>query len=260
MCFDADSHPPIRPIAGGALEGRRAVLEAEDGTELAAFAARAAKPSGSAMLVLPDVRGLHPYYEELALRFAEAGIDALALDYFGRTAGTADRPAAFEFMPHVGQTTWAGLRTDATAGIRWLREETGASSVFCVGFCFGGRLSFLLATVPELDLAGVIGFYGVPTGRGRNDMPAPVSVAAGFRAPVLGLFGGADDAIPPEATQEFDRALSQAGVDHEFRTYPGAPHSFFDRKAEQFADASADAWQEVLRFVRARSGAATRSG
>jgi carboxymethylenebutenolidase len=258
MCFDADSHPPIPPIAGGALEGRRLVLEADDGTKLAAFAARAAKPSGSAMLVLPDVRGLHPYYEELALRFAEAGIDALAIDYFGRTAGTAERPADFEFSPHVAQTTWAGLRTDATAGVRWLREETGASSVFSVGFCFAGRLSFLLATQGQLDLAAVIGFYGPPTGRGRNDMPPPVSVAAEFRAPVLGLFGGADDAIPPQAIEEFDRALSQAGVDHEFKTYPGAPHSFFDRKADQFAEASAHAWQRVLEFVRARSGAATR--
>jgi carboxymethylenebutenolidase len=260
MCFDADSHPPIPPIAGGALEGRRLVLQAEDGTRFAAFAARAAKPSGSAMLVLPDVRGLFRFYEELALRFAEAGIDALAIDYFGRTADTAERPADFEFMPHVSQTTWAALRSDATAGARWLRDETGARSVFSVGFCFGGRLSFLLSTVPELDLAGVIGFYGVPTGRGRNDMPAPVSVAAQFRAPVLGLFGGADDAIPPEATEEFDRALAQAGVEHDFKTYPGAPHSFFDRKADQFADPSADAWQRVLQFVRARSGATAPRG
>ena len=259
MCFDVDSHPPIPPMAGGALDGRRLVLEADDGTKLTAFAARSAKPSGSAMLVLPDVRGLHPYYEELALRFTEAGIDALAIDYFGRTAGTAERPADFEFVPHVSQTTWAHLRTDATAGVRWLRDETRPSSVFCVGFCFGGRLSFLLSTVPELDLAGVIGFYGVPTGRGRNDMPAPVSVAAEFRASVLGLFGGADEAIPPEAIEEFDRALARAGVEHEFTTYPGAPHSFFDRKADQFADASGDAWQRVLQFVRARSGAATRS-
>ena len=105
MCFDADSRPPIRPIAGGALEGRRLVLQADDGTKLAAFAARAAQPSGSAMLVLPDVRGLYPFYEELALRFAEAGIHALAIDYFGRTAGTAERPADFEFMPAERKTT-----------------------------------------------------------------------------------------------------------------------------------------------------------
>jgi carboxymethylenebutenolidase len=258
MCFDADSRPPIPAIAGGALESRALELQADDGNRFRAFAARAAQPSGAGMLVLPDIRGLHPYYEELALRFAEAGVDALAIDYFGRTAGTTERPEDFPVMEHVSRTTWAGLRADAAAGVRWLRDEAGARSLFSVGFCFGGRLSFLLAIVPELGLAGVIGFYGVPTGRGRNDMPAPVDVAAQFRAPVLGLFGGADDAIPPEALEEFDRALTRAGVEHEFRTYPGAPHSFFDRKADQFAEASADAWQRVLDFVRSRSGAAAR--
>ncbi len=55
-------------------------------------------------MVLPDVRGLHPFYEELALRFAEAGVDAIAIDYFGRTAGVGKRGADFEYMPHVGQT------------------------------------------------------------------------------------------------------------------------------------------------------------
>ena len=260
MCFDLDSRPPIPPIAGGALESRRLELEAADGNRFNGFAARAAEPTGAAMLVLPDVRGLHPYYEELALRFAEAGIDALAIDYFGRTAGTADRGADFEFMPHVGRTTWAGLRADAAAGVRWLRDEAGAQTVFATGFCFGGRLAFLLSTANELRLDGVVGFYGVPVGPGRNDMPAPVDVAAEFAAPVLGLFGGADPGIPSEAVSAFDRALTEAGVEHEFTVYPDAPHSFFDRKADEFADASADAWERVLGFVRTRSGAANPAG
>jgi carboxymethylenebutenolidase len=258
MCFEADSLPPIRPIAGGALESRRIELQADDGNRFTGFAARAAKPSGAGILILPDVRGVHPYYEELALRFAEASVDALAIDYFGRTAGTGKRPADFEAMSHVARTSWAGLRADASAGVRWLREEAGAGSVFSVGFCFGGRLSFLLSTVRELELAGVIGFYGVPKGPGRNDMPAPVDVASDFRSPVLGLFGGADGSITAEAVQEFDRALAKAGVDHEFKTYPGAPHSFFDRKAEEFAEASADAWQRALGFVRSRSATGAR--
>jgi len=91
MCFDHDSRPPIPPIAGGAVDGSKIELVSEDGTPFFAYEARAAKPTGAAMLILPDVRGCHPYYEELALRFAEAGIDALALDYFGRTATTTDR-------------------------------------------------------------------------------------------------------------------------------------------------------------------------
>ena len=73
MCFDLDSRPPIAPIAGGALDAERLVLTAADGNRFPAFRARAAEPTGAGIVILPDVRGLHPYYEELALRFAEAG-------------------------------------------------------------------------------------------------------------------------------------------------------------------------------------------
>jgi carboxymethylenebutenolidase len=112
----------------------------------------------------------------------------------------------------------------------------------------GGRSSFLAATVGA-DLAGVIGFYGPVNGPGRGGSPAPVEVAGSIAAPVLGLFGDADESIPPEATDAFDRALSAAGVEHRLVRYPGAPHSFFDRKADDFADASRDAWAETLAFI-----------
>ena len=87
MCFDPDSHPPIPPIDGGAVDIQELVIRSGDGGRFAVLMARAEQPSGAGIIVLPDIRGLHPDYEELALRFAEAGIDALALDYFGRTAG-----------------------------------------------------------------------------------------------------------------------------------------------------------------------------
>jgi carboxymethylenebutenolidase len=66
---------------------------------------------------------------------------------------------------------------------------------------------------------------------------------------VLGLFGGADDGIPAEAIASFDTALDAAGVEHRLVTYPGAPHSFFDRKATDFAEESADAWARILGFI-----------
>jgi carboxymethylenebutenolidase len=96
--------------------------------------------------------------------------------------------------------------------------------------------------------------YGFPVGAGRGGSPAPVDVAGEIASPILGLFGGADEGIPPTAIQAFDEALTAAGVDHRLKTYPGAPHSFFDRKADQFADAAADAWQEILGFIRTRTG------
>jgi carboxymethylenebutenolidase len=250
MCFGTDSRPPIPPIAGAAVDGRRVELESADGTRFAAYAADASRPSGAGVVVLPDVRGLHPYYEELALRFAEAGVDAIAIDYFGRTAGTGERGADFDHSPHVGETRYETMILDVAAAAADLRRRRAVDRVFSIGFCFGGRLAFLTTTRPELGLEGVIGFYGVPAGTGRAGMPAPADVAREMHGSLLGLFGGADQAIPSDAVDDFRRALTEAGVRHELVTYPGAPHSFFDRQADEFADASADAWRRVLDFVR----------
>jgi carboxymethylenebutenolidase len=124
-------------------------------------------------------------------------------------------------------------------------------SVFTIGFCFGGRTSFLASTL-GLELAGVIGFYGWPTGTSRNDTPAPADVADRMSSPVLGIFGGADQGITADVVEAFEVALSAAGVEHRLITYPGAPHSFFDRSAAEHADASTAAWEETLGFIRAK--------
>jgi carboxymethylenebutenolidase len=255
MCFDLDSRPPIPALAGGAYASRHLILNSADGTPFRAFEARAGDlPTRSAMLILPDVRGLYSFYEELALRFAEAGIDALAIDYFGRTAGTADRAADFDHMAHVNQVTWEGTRADIEAGARYLAsaagEAEGGRSIYSVGFCFGGRLAYLCATLRDPSFAGVVAFYGIPVGPGRGGIPAPADLAADITSPVLGFFGGADGAIPEEARTAFEAALTAAGSEHELITYPGAPHSFFDRKQAEFQAESDDAWQRALAFVR----------
>ncbi len=253
MCFDHDSRPPIAPIAGGAIDGSLVELTALDGNRFAAFRARPDAPARAAVVILPDVRGLHPYYEELALRFAERGIEAVAIDWFGRTAGAERRGADFEYMPHVERTTWAGISADIEAAVTALRGDPGSDderrqAIFTIGFCMGGRMSFLSATL-GLDLAGVIGLYGTLAGPWRNDAPAPLDLAGSFDAPVLGLFGGADRGITADAVAAFAAALGAAGVDHRIVTYPGAPHSFFDRKAAEFAAESEAAWAEVLDFI-----------
>ncbi|HUQ78738.1 MAG TPA: dienelactone hydrolase family protein [Patescibacteria group bacterium] len=254
MCFDLDSRPPIAPIAGGALDSTDLTLEAADGNRFRAFRARATTPTGAGILILPDVRGLHPYYEELALRFAEHGIDALAIDYFGRTAGLGGRAQGFEFMPHVDRLTWNGLAADVGAGAAHLRmaNERRVEALFTIGFCMGGRLAFLTPTM-RLELAGSIGLYGVPVGDGRAGMAAPADLAPDMANPVLGLFGAADPSIPPESVAAFEAALTKAGVEHRIVSYEGAPHSFFDRKADEFVEASRQAWEETLTFIRGRT-------
>jgi carboxymethylenebutenolidase len=96
----------------------------------------------------------------------------------------------------------------------------------------------------------VIGFYGFPIPRGEDDLDAPSQKMSSFECPVLGLFGGADQAIPSASIGEFERLLNDASVQNEIVIYDGAPHSFFDRTYEEHADASADAWRRMLRFVQ----------
>jgi len=251
VCFELDSLPPIPVIRGAAVSHEDLVLEAGDGNTFAAFAAAPEEPGDVGVVILPDVRGLYRFYEELALRFAERGISAVALDYFGRTAGAAKRGDDFVYMEHVEQTTSEGVQADVRAGVEYLRSN-GARAVFTVGFCFGGRNSWLAAAGGH-GLAGAIGFYGRP-GEARDGTPGPTQRAAELDAPILALQAGADQNIGAADNAAFDEALTTAGVEHEVVTYDGAPHSFFDRSQEQFAAASADAWTRVLAFIEAHSG------
>jgi carboxymethylenebutenolidase len=89
-------------------------------------------------------------------------------------------------------------------------------------------------------------------GRKWDEGKGSVLEAARFvKVPVLGLFGGADPAIPADQVRALDQTLDQTGAEHEIVTYPGAPHSFFDRQATEYAEASADAWKRVLSFIAA---------
>jgi carboxymethylenebutenolidase len=237
MCFDHDSRPPIPAIGGAAVEHEDLELESADGTRFAAFAATPDEPRGVGVVVLPDVRGLYRFYEELALRFAERGYLAVAIDYFGRTAGVAKRGDDFDWAPHREQTTDETVQADVRAAVEWLRAN-GARSVVTVGFCFGGRASWIAATSGH-GLAGAVGFYGRP-----GDVQADL-----VEAPILALQGGADENITAAENADFDRRLAEAGVEHEVVTFDGAPHSFFDRKQEEFQAASDDAWARTLAFL-----------
>ena len=97
----------------------------------------------------------------------------------------------------------------------------------------------------------MIGLYGWPLGLSRwPDRPRPIDGVPRYKCGVLSLFGGADQGIPQSAVDEFDTACRKAGIKHESTVYPGAPHSFFDRKQTEFAEASSDAWRRVQAFVR----------
>jgi len=246
MCFPFDAVPPAIPaghrvIAGGAA-GEALTLTSADGTEFSAYLARAEGSVG--VVVLPDVRGLFRFYEELAERFADAGHSAIALDYFGRTAGLGPRGEDFDYPPHVQQTTPDTVAADVHATVECLKRA-GATTIVTVGFCFGGAQSFMQGA-RDHGLAGVVGFYGSLVREGQR---WTLDRAPDITVPVLGLFAGDDKNITAEMVAEFGTRLR---VPHEIHTYPGAPHSFFDRRQEQYASESEDAWNRVLDFMSKR--------
>ena len=250
MCTSHDSRPPIEPISGAAVDSQPVLLKGADGAEFNAFLAKPEQATGAGIVILPDVRGLHPFFEDLALRYAERGIVALAIDYFGRTAGTGARGEDFDHSPHVDQARWENLQGDIAAAVAYLRRQDPAPrSVFTSGFCMGGRLSSMSATL-GLGLAGVVPFYGWPVGPNRNGTPAPAENAGKLECDVLAIYGEADTGIPQEARDAYDAALDKAGVRHESIVEPGAPHGFFDRRAEQHHEAADDAWDRTLAFIR----------
>jgi carboxymethylenebutenolidase len=239
MCFELDSEPPIPRIAGAAVSHDDLTLEGADGNRFAAFRAVPEGDLRSGVVILPDVRGLYRFYEELALRFAERGHAAVAFDYFGRTAGVGKRPDDWDYMPLVQQLTQEQVQADVGACVGHLRE-LGCSAIFTVGFCFGGSGSWAAAASGH-GLAGAVGFYGRPS--------RMIELVPQLEAPILALQGGADQAITHEDNVAFEEALSEAGKTYELVEYEGAPHSFFDRKQEEFQEASDDAWRRTLEFV-----------
>ena len=253
MCYPPGARPPevpfdlLPPMRGGS-GGEGVTVTSADGTKFGGYLARASD-SDAGVVIAPDVRGLHPFYEELAERFASAGVHAIAFDYFGRTAGMDRRADDFEYMPHVRQTTPKSVFADIAAARAKLGTETTARRIFVLGFCFGGRIAFL-SSAEQPGLAGVVGFYGRLGKRENEVWPAPAEQAQRMRAPVLGLFGGDDPSIPPSDSAAFDSALVIAKVKHHLETYPGAPHSFFDRTFSDHMKECDDAWRRVLAFVR----------
>lgn len=258
MCFPFDAVPPIAPIAGAAIDTEDLTLTAAAGTKFAAFAARSETPSAVGMVVMPDVRGLFRFYEELAMRFAEAGINSVAFDYFGRTAGVAKRGEDFGFMEHVMKTTPDTIALDTRAAVEFLRSPEGGNctSVFAAGFCFGGSAAWNQAAEGH-GLKGAIGFYGHPRAviqdmvspGNESGIPPTIARVAKMECPIMALQAGADQRILQADTDALKSALDAAGVENEIKTYAGAPHSFFDRAYEQYAADSADAWQRILAFV-----------
>ena len=239
MCYGDDARPPAPPVTGPVGEHGEVVLTSADGTRFGAYHADPQVASTRGMVILPDVRGLHRFYRDLALRWAEAGLHAVAIDYFARTAGIGPREEDFPFRDHMAKLDFATVAQDASAAAAWLRERTGAAAVFTIGFCFGGAMSWRQAAVGD-HLVGAIGFYGIPS--------RVADVVDRIAAPLLILAAG-QDFTPVAEVEAFADRVRQRGVEADMWVYPDAPHSFFDRAFAEHREACADAWQHMLAFV-----------
>lgn len=253
MCYEDKDRPPLPPGQAGPYRAEELVLQARDGNRFLAYLATPEQATGAQVIIYPDVRGLHGFYRDLAQRFAGTGITALAIDYFGRTAGLGARDDSFDFRPHPPQLKLDTFSLDVQAALDYLRATFAPGRpTFVVGFCMGGSLTLLTGTVRSFGFAGLIPFY---SGFTRTFGPEGTALDNAEKVvyPVLGLYGGADQGIPASDVHKLDEALDRAGVKHEIVIYPGAPHSFFDRRTEDYAEASADAWRRVLAFIESNA-------
>ncbi len=214
-----------------ALETRTITLSVSDGTTMPAYLARpTGADSRAAVLVFQEAFGVNAHIRDVAERFARAGYIALAPALFHRT------DPAFEgnygdfsaILPHMKALTDAGLAADVRAAYDWLTAADGgrAAVVGSVGYCLGGRVSFLADA--ELPLRAAVSYYGggiAPNPRGM--LPDLLGRARTCTAPVLLIWGGLDKHIGEDQRRAVEDALTAAGKNATHVTFSKADHGFF---------------------------------
>jgi carboxymethylenebutenolidase len=212
-----------------------------------------AKPPGrarGALVIVQEAFGVNPHIEDVTRRAAAAGYHAIAPDFFHRSGpGAIVEYGKFEkvmdFFQDLGRD--ASILTDVDAALAHLRAAGFADSqIGVVGFCFGGRVSFLVALRHALGAA--VGFYGGGIVNARfPQFPALVEEVPSLQTPWLGLFGDQDGSIPVADVETLRTALAQAKVDTEIVRYAEAGHGFHcDRRDDYRPDDAADAWRRAL--------------
>ncbi len=242
MCHDDASRPPAPPRSTPVKERRGLTLKSADGTNFSAFYATSGDPKVG-VVILPDVRGLHPFYGALAERFAEAGLAAVAIDYFARTAGMTEsgwRPEDFDWETHIKDATSTQVNAETQSAMEYLRQQHGTQlPIITVGFCFGGGQVWRQAS-SDLDLSAVVGFYGRPDTVGR--------AAKHSKKHTIMFIAGADF-TPVEDQLALAEEMRLGGAEVETVVYDGAPHSFFDRAFDEWHDVCADVWNRILKLT-----------
>jgi len=219
-----------------------------------------AVPEGTprgAVVVIQEAFGLNGHIEDVTRRFATAGYHAVAPDLFHRAGGGTAEYGDFETVMKLyeGLTSDAPILVDVNTALDQARAAGFSDTqIGIVGFCFGGRVTFLTAL--EQQIGAAVGFYGggIVTGR-FPQFPTLVDRASSLQTPWLGLFGDLDGSIPVEDVEALRTALKAASVDTDIVRYADAKHGFnCDVREEYNATAAADAWQRTLDWFERHLG------
>ena len=216
-----------------------------------------ARPEGVSnppvILVAMEVFGLHEYIKDVARRLAKLGAFTVAPDYYFRKGVDLTKITDFkELMPIVNAKPDAELVGDLDATAAWAKSEGGDTSrLGMIGFCRGGRAVWIYAAQSSALKAGVA-FYGSLVDPQNPLWPkSPIQLAPEMKAPVLGLYGDADQGIPVSQVEQMKEALKAAGKTAEFKIYPGAPHAFHaDYRPSYRKEAAEDAWRKMIEWFK----------
>lgn len=244
---------PVRTDAIGLATGDATVKVA--GGDMPVYFARpahVAKPPIA--LVAMEVFGLHEYIRDVCRRLAKLGVFAIAPDYYFRSGDLTKISDIQQLLPQVNAKADAELMIDLDATAAWAGSRGGdAAKLAIVGFCRGGRAVWRYAA-HNAGLRAGVAFYGTlvdPPALKPHLPKSPLDLAAEIRAPVLGLYGEADQGIPVAQVEDMKARLKAAGKTAEFKIYPGAPHGFHaDYRPSYRADAAADAWGETAVWLK----------
>lgn len=219
-----------------------------NGTTYQGYLSPSSSGKGPGVIVIQEWWGLVGHIKAVADRLAEAGFTALAPDFYhGKATTEPDEAGSLMMALNIDD---AAKVIHGAVDLLLGHEAVSSEKVGVVGFCMGGQLALYAATI-DPRIGGAVDFYGIH--------PNVKPDLASLHCPLLGIFAEHDDYASPEAVRELSDRLRSVGKEHEFHTYPGTRHAFFnDDRPEVFNESAAeDAWDRVLAFFEKNIGAPT---
>lgn len=234
------------------LEAGETKIPVSDGEIPAYYAKPAGRKNVPVVLVVQEIFGVHEHIKDVARRFAKAGYLAVAPELYARQGDVSRLENIDEIVAIVRKVPDAQVMSDLDAAARWAAKNGGdAKKLAVTGFCWGGRIVWLYASHNPALKTGVA-WYGGLEGQPVDLRPKnAIDLVKDLKAPVLGLYGGADAGIPNESVDRMRAALKAAGNPSQIITYPDTPHGFLaDYRPSYREEAAEDGWRRLMEWLR----------